>query len=319
MVSFGLLVLGLVLLYYGAEFLVKGSSSLAFQLGVTPLLIGITIIAFGTSSPELTVSVGAALTGNSGIALGNVVGSNICNILLILGIAALIRPLEVKVQLVRLDVPVLIVCSVVLGLFLIDRTISRIEGGVLFAGICLYVFYNIREARKARLKVQEQVSEDAGIEIIVPSRSVLFAVSGLLLLLTGGYVFVEAAVKLATHFGVSKILIGLTIVAIGTSLPELATTVLASIKGAADIAIGNVVGSNIFNILAILGLVAIIQPIQDVEIDVWDITVMIGAAVCLLPVMRTGFQISRREGFVLLLLYAAYMTFLILSKGMGLL
>jgi cation:H+ antiporter len=299
-------VAGLTLLYYGAEWLVKGGSAIAVRCKVPPLIIGLTLVAFGTSAPELFVSLDAALAGKGDIAVGNVVGSNICNILLILGLSALISPLGVNKVLFRRDVPLMILSSLFITvLCFIQGGIGRVAGMILFAGIVIYTVVGIIEGR-------HEASQDAPPEVSISKvMSVVAVVAGLIALVLGARLLIKAAIFMATSLGVPDSVIALTVVAIGTSLPELATSVVAAIKGEADIAIGNVVGSNIFNILCILGLSSIVSPIQCVGIDAVDFIVMTLTAVVLWPIMKTGLRISRIEGVFLLLSYAAYTTWLI--------
>jgi cation:H+ antiporter len=299
-------VAGLTLVYYGAEWLVKGGSAIAVRCKVPPLIIGLTLVAFGTSAPELFVSLDAALAGKGDIAVGNVVGSNICNILLILGLSALISPLGVNKVLFRRDVPLMILSSLFITvLCFIQGGIGRVAGMILFAGIVIYTVVGIIEGR-------HEASQDAPPEVSISKvMSVVAVVAGLGALVLGARLLIKAAIFMATSLGVPDSIIALTVVAIGTSLPELATSVVAAIKGEADIAIGNVVGSNIFNILCILGLSSIVSPIQCVGIDAVDFIVMTLIAVVLWPIMKTGLRISRIEGVFLLLSYAAYTTWLI--------
>jgi len=249
---------GLVLLYYGAEFLVRGGVQIAKRFQVTPLVIGLTLVAFATSAPELVVSCDAALKGMGDIALGNVIGSNICNIALILGLCAVIAPLQVNASLFKLDLPLMIGSSVLFALFcFLTGGINRIEGALFFAGIIAYVVVSIRNARRSGDVVTEVEGDGKPLSLGV---SIVLVLLGLGFLVGGARLLVNSAVWLAELFGVSQAVIGLTIVAIGTSLPELATSVIAALKGERDIAIGNVVGSNIFNILAIMGISPLLRP-----------------------------------------------------------
>lgn len=311
-----LFVLGLVLLVAGAELLVRGASRLAAALGISPLVIGLTIVAFGTSAPEMAVSVQSAFTGQGDIAFGNVVGSNIFNVLLILGLSAIIAPLVVHVQLIRIDVPVMIGVSLLgLGLSL-DLRITRLEGAVLFAGIVAYTVWLHRASRREPEADREasSVHPTTGSRVADVGRIVV----GLGLLVLGSRWLVGGAIAIAQYFELSELVIGLTIVAAGTSLPEVATSVLASIRGERDIAVGNVVGSNIFNILAVLGAAALVAPdgvpVAPAARD-FDALVMIVVAVACLPIFFTGYIISRWEGLVFLGYYGAYTTYLILSSS----
>jgi cation:H+ antiporter len=315
-----LFVIGLVLLIVGAEALVKGASKLAAGVGISPLVIGLTIVAFGTSSPEMAVSVSSALAGKADIAVGNVVGSNIFNVLFILGVSAVIAPLIVSQQLVRLDVPIMIGVSVLLILFASDLTISRLEGVILFAGIIAYTAFLIVQSRREKNKAVAQEYEKEFSEKPQGAggvlKNVVFIVIGLVLLVVGSRWLVDGAIALARTIGVDEVVIGLTIVAAGTSLPEVATSILASIRGERDIAVGNVVGSNIFNILSVLGLTGIVAPNGlpvPASIQNFDSIVMIAVALACLPIFFTGMEIKRWEGGVFLLYYVAYSAFLILD------
>jgi cation:H+ antiporter len=292
---------GFLILTFGAEALVRGASALALRLGITPLIIGLTIVAFGTSAPELAVSIKSALAGNSGIALGNVVGSNIVNIGLILAITALIRPIQVQSQMVRRDIPIMIAASVLAWFLLLDGIVSLIDGAILFSLLVSYLVFSYMSAGNDN-------AEDLDIDTQPQASwlSVLLIVVGIGMLVGGGILFVNGAVDLAKLFGISEIIIGLTIVAIGTSMPELVTSVVAALKGQSDIAIGNVVGSNIFNILGILGATALIQPVSALGFNDSDFAAMLIFAILILPFAYTGFRIGRREGAVLLACYLGY-------------
>lgn len=314
---------GLLLLVGGGESLVRGASRLARYMRISPLVIGLTVVAFGTSAPELAVSVQAALAGNADIALGNVVGSNIFNVLFILGVSALIVPLVVSSQLIRWDVPVMIAASLLLIVFGWDGAIVRWEGIVLFAGIIAYTYWCIRQSRQESRAVVEEFQQEwpTENEAEVKSASTLWVNfgwigGGLILLGLGSTFLISGAVKVAASLGVSELVIGLTIVAAGTSLPEVVTSITAAIRGERDIAVGNVVGSNIFNILCVLGLSSVIGPtgitVSDSALAL-DIPVMIAVACACLPIFFTGRVISRWEGGVFLFLYIAYTTYLIFN------
>ncbi|MFP8844765.1 calcium/sodium antiporter [Shewanella baltica] len=296
---------GFIILTLGAEALVRGASSIALRLGITPLIIGLTIVAFGTSAPELAVSVKSALAGNSGIALGNVIGSNIANIGLILAITALIRPIQVQSQVVKRDIPLMILASMLFWGLLLDGELSLIDGVVLLSLLVGYLTFSYISSKNS--KNEEEI--EAGPNN--PLLSGLFILVGISMLVGGGILFVNGAVDLAKTFGVSEVIIGLTIVAIGTSMPELVTSVIAALKGQSDIAIGNVVGSNLFNILGILGVTAIVHPVSSLGFQPFDFMVMLALAIVILPFAWTGLRIGRREGSVLLLTYLGYMGYLI--------
>ena len=302
---------GLVLLCYGADFLVRGGVQIAKKFKVTPLVIGLTLVAFATSAPELVVSCDAALQGAGDIALGNVIGSNICNIALILGLSALITQLRVNPNLFKLDVPLMIGASVLLVFFLwLSDGLNRLEGAVFFAGIIAYVVYSVYAARKSGEEVTEVEGDGKPLSVAVSIGLVLL---GLAMLVGGAKLLVGSAVWLAHLLGVTEAVIGLTIVAVGTSLPELATSVVAALKGERDIAIGNVVGSNIFNILAILGAAPLVKPLAATNISPTDLAMMLFCAVALYPIMKTGLVISRKEGVFLLLVYIGYTVWLIIG------
>lgn len=302
---------GLAMLFVGAESLVRGSTSLALRMGIAPLVVGLTVVAFGTSSPELVVSVQAAIDGRGAIAVGNVVGSNIANIALILGLTALIRPMKVNTQLIRLDVPIVIASSLLLVALLFDGRLGRLDGALLSAGIVAYVAFLLRQARRERPKVKEDFAEALPGPKGHVGRDALFVVLGLGLLVLGANLLVDGAVAVAQRLDISEAIIGLTVVAIGTSLPELATSVVAALRREGDLAIGNVVGSNIFNILGILGLSSLVQTLDSGGIRMADLVVMVAIALLLFPMIWTGRRLSRAEGAFLLVCYAAYMAFLV--------
>ncbi|NBC17909.1 MAG: calcium/sodium antiporter [Bacteroidetes bacterium] len=306
-----LMLAGLVLLYGGAEGLVRGSAALALRFGIPPLIVGLTIVALGTSSPELVVSIQAALAGRGAIAVGNVVGSNIVNIAVILGIAVLIRATAVHAQLVRFDVPILVGCSVLLMGLLLDGRLGRPEGLLLVAGLLLYVGAAIYIARREPAAEEAVDVPELKTPTGSPWRDVLFMVVGLGALVVGANLLVNGAVTIAQTLGISEAVIGLTIVAIGTSLPEMATSAVAAVRGEGDIAVGNVVGSNLFNILAILGISTLVRPVTQAGVGLVDLAVMTVLAVLLLPLMRSDFKLVRWEGAVLLLVYVGYVVHLL--------
>ena len=314
-----LFLVGLAFLVAGADALVRGAARLASALGISPLVIGLTVVAFGTSSPELAVSVLAGLSGQTDISLGNVVGSNIFNVLFILGLSAAIKPLFVTQQLVRLDVPIMIGASVLTLLLGLDGMISRLDGTLLLAGIFAYTVFLIRQSRKdITAPRNDQNSSTPKSESV---RSWLFSsalvLGGLALLAVGSRWLVNGAIAIAQAIGVSKLIVGITIVAAGTSLPEVATSVTASIRGERDIAIGNAVGSNIFNILVVLGLSSLVVP-NGIKVSTavmrFDIPVMIAVSVACLPIFFTDNMIARWEGILFLGYYIAYTLYLILAS-----
>ncbi len=312
------LIFGLVLLVWGAELLVRGASRIATSAGISPLVVGLTVVAFGTSSPELAVSVMSAFKGQADLALGNVVGSNIFNVLFILGISAIIVPLIVAQQLVRFDVPVMIGVSFLLFIVGYDGSIGRLDGVLLFSGAIAYTVFLIRQSRKeTSAEVKSEYEEEFGArQAGAWWKNLALVVVGLAALMLGSKWLVDSAVAIAQSFGVSELVIGLTIVAAGTSLPEVATSVIAAIRGERDIAVGNVVGSNIFNILSVLGLSSIVAPVGIEVSDAalrFDIPVMIAVAVACLPIFFVGYKISRGNGIAFLFFYLAYLVYLIFA------
>lgn len=305
------LIAGIILLYFGAEGLVRGSSSLALRLKLTPLIIGLTVVALGTSMPEMVVSVGAALSGSGGIAAGNALGSNIANIALILGISAIICPLAVHVRIVRIDLPFLVLFSFIIGFMVWDQRIGRLEGTFLVAAIIAYTVFSIISARKETAEAHSLFDQNIPQKQQSIPLSLVFAIVGLGLLVAGAQLLVTGAVAIATTIGLSEVVIGLTVVAMGTSLPELATSVVAALKKETDIAVGNVVGSCVFNLLGILGVSSLVAPLENLGLSLVDIILMIGLAIILLPLARTGWRLSRWEGVFLLFTYVAYLVYLL--------
>lgn len=317
------LLLGLLALIAGGELLVRGASALAALLGLSPLVIGLTVVAFGTSAPELAVSVQAGLAGAADIAVGNVVGSNIFNVLFILGISALIAPLLVNAQIVRREVPIMIGVSVALLLLSLDGTIGLVDGLLLTTFMVGYTAWSIIASRRETAAIQSEYAQEYSSDRLAPRRdmrtvivNVSLIAAGLALLVIGADWLIGSAVSIASALGVSNTIIGLTIVAAGTSLPEVVTSIVATLKKERDIAIGNVVGSNIFNIAGILGLSSIITPggmsVAPGMLN-FDMPVMIAVAVATLPIFWTGMAIARWEGFVFIGYYIAYTTYLILG------
>jgi cation:H+ antiporter len=306
-----LALVGLALLYFGGEWLIRGASALALRLGISSLAIGLTVVAFGTSAPELVVSVDAALSGANDVSVGNVVGSNIANIALILGLAALLRPAKVEAKIVRIDAPIMILVSFALLAVMADGRASRLEGCLLLVGLMAYTGFTFWEASRESDPVREEFASAAPELRASASASGLLVIAGLACLVIGGHLLVTAAVGLARILGMSQASIGLTIVAIGTSLPEFATSVMASLRGQGDIAVGNVVGSNIFNILGILGLTAVIHPLERGAITWLDLGAMLGLACVLGVLLLTRLQLGRAEGAFLLAGFVAYTSWLL--------
>jgi cation:H+ antiporter len=307
---------GFVLLYLGGEVLVRGSSRLARRAGVSALVAGLTVMAFATSAPELAVTVDAALKGRNDIALGNVVGSNIANLGLILGVAALIQGLTVHAQLVRIDVRVLIGISILLPLLLLDGKIGRIEGALLFLGLLGYLVYTVVLARRARATVKAEFQDAIPLPIHGAWLEIGMILAGIALLVAGAEAMVYGAMKVAARYQVSTAIVGLTVVALGTSLPELATSIVAALKKEGDLVVGNVIGSNIFNLLGILGISSMVAPIQPVGIQRLDLAAMVLVAVILLLLMRRGMRLTRLEGIFLLVCYFTYIGYLV-SRSAG--
>lgn len=308
-----LLFLGFVLLTVGADILVQGASDLAETLGVSPIIVGLTIVAFGTSAPELAVNIKAAWSGNPDIAVGNVVGSNILNILLVLGVAAVIAPLGVHKRMVKLEVPLMIGVSCLLLFLSYDGLLDRWDGLLLSAGIVLYTLFTIKNSSSYDI---EQELEQQGSQSSSLIKQLIFIVVGLGLLVQGSDWLVEAAVSIAKYYGISELIIGLTIISIGTSLPELATVISASLRGKPDLVVGNVVGSNLFNILLVIGFTSLISPkgLAVSEAAIWfDMPVMIVVALACLPIFFSDYLIERWEGGLFLAYYFAYTAYLFLN------
>ncbi|ARP93412.1 MAG: sodium:calcium antiporter [Comamonas sp. SCN 65-56] len=315
-------VAGLILLVVGANILVRGASKLALSFGISPLVVGLTIVAFGTSAPELAVSVGAVMDGRTDIAIGNVVGSNIFNVLFILGLSALITPLVVNIQLIRQEVPIMLGASLLLLALGLDGRLSMTDGGLMFALVLAYTVFLVVQSRR-----ETQAAKDEFAGELQPAaqgawdshwavQTGLIGV-GLVALVFGSDLLVDSAVGFAKAMGVSDLVIGLTIVAAGTSMPEVATSIAAALKGERDIAVGNVVGSSTFNILGCLGLSGLVSGdlglVMAPSLLSFDIWVMLAVALACLPVFMTGREIARWEGGVFLGYYIAYVAYLILA------
>lgn len=314
----GWVVAGLVLLYFGAEWLVRGSSELAIRFGISPLVVGLTVVAFGTSAPELVVSVKANLDGSGGMAIGNVVGSNICNIALVLGVGAVIFPLGIQRQVVRREMPVLLGSTLVFLLMIKDGVISRLEGGALFVGVLIYVIASLVQARKE----DPNVSEDLDPELIKAAKAgglgrvslnIFLIVIGALLLVLGADRMVVGGESIARFYGVPEAIIGLTLFAFGTSLPELATSVVAAMKKEGDIIVGNAVGSCIFNLLAVVGLAGVVSPLKGEGVTVIHLAVMLALTVILIPMMLHRMKLDRWEGALLVTGYLGFTAWLIVA------
>jgi len=319
--TLALFVLGLVTLVAGAQLLVRGAAKLALALAVSPLVVGLTVVAFGTSAPELAISVRAAWGGQTDIALGNVVGSNIFNVLFILGLSALIAPLVVAPQVVRQEVPVMLGVSLALFALALDGGIGRADGALLFGLLVAYTVFLVWQSRRETRATQDEFAHALpGAARQTRDRhwsaQLGLIAAGLALLVAGARWLVEAAVAIAAALGLSEMVIGLTIVAAGTSLPEAATSVVAALRGERAIAVGNIVGSNAFNILAVLGLSALLAPAALPVAPAmlrFDIPVMIAVAAACLPIFFSGHLIARWEGALFLAYYAAYAAYLLLA------
>lgn len=303
---------GLLLLVLSAEVLVHGAAALAERVGLSSLVIGLTVVSVGTSLPELVVSVEAAMTGRGGLALGNVIGSNIANIALILGLVAFVSPIAVRAQVVRTDAPLLVVATIgVIGL-LWDGGLGRVDGAILTAGIVAYVYYTVSMARQAPPDAQT-----GGAPVLPTPDSVVLngalVATGIVGLVAGAHFLVDGAVSVAAALGVSPVVIGLSVVALGTSLPELATSLVAAWRGQGDIAVGNVLGSSIFNLLGILGITVLVHPLSTAALGWVELSVMLGLAILAVALLRSSSTLSRIEGGMLVLCYVAYMAYLVLG------
>ena len=307
LVELGQFALGLLLLVLGADSFVRGASGLAIRFGISPFVVGLVLVGLGTSAPELSVNLTAAFAGRYEIAIGNVVGSNIANIGLILGVSALIAPLAVNARLIRIEVPLVIAVSVGLWLLSLDGLIGRIDAVILLIGLAGLLVLIARDSKLESTQVQDELTEAASTQSGLKLNLIRLA-AGLAMLLYGSQQMVDAAVNLATLWGMSELMIGLTIVAIGTSLPELAASAMAAWRGHSDIALGNVVGSNLFNILLILGATAAIHPLSVGHSSLRiDLPLMIGFALLLYPIARSGRVVSRNEAVLLLAAYAGFL------------
>jgi cation:H+ antiporter len=318
LIDIALVIAGLVLLIAGGEALVRGASSFAVRFGISPLVIGLVVVSAATSTPELAVTFGALIEGEPGLAVGNVVGSNIANVLLILGISAIISPLMIKRQVVRFDMPVMLGMSVAAVLVSLDGRISALDGAILVAGLLFHAVMSViigrREVRAQALSTDTMPLNSAPVRLWLAGA---LLVLGIALLGFGAQFLVDGAVGIATSFGVSGLVVGLTVVAIGTSLPELVTSIIAVRRGERDMSVGNIVGSNIFNIGMVLGLPAMIFqggiPVPAAAIAL-DLPLMLAAAVVLLPIAFTGFAVARWEGTLFVVLYLAYLLYVVLAS-----
>lgn len=311
LISISILLLGLIVLIAGGEFLVKGSVGIAKYFSISPLVIGMTVVSFGTSAPELIVSLKAALSGNPEISIGNVIGSNIANLGLVLGLTALIFPLVIDRQSIKVDWPMLMFATALFYLFSIDGEIERWEGFILFFALISFTIWLIRDSKK-KLKLNDEVISKKQNKGNI-YYALTFTLVGLVGLYYGSEWLLIGAIDIAEKAGMSKHLIGVTIIAFGTSVPELTTSCIAALRKQTDISIGNLIGSNIFNIMAVIGLTGIVQPIrvQNTVLD-FDVFWVIGIALAIFPIMRFGFNISRPKGAFLFIVYLTYV-FILLS------
>ncbi len=306
--NIGLIVLGIFLVLRGAERMTDGAVALAQRMMIPQMVIGLTIVACGTSMPEFFVSLTSAIHGSADMAIGNVVGSNIFNTLLIVGVAAVVAPMIIARSTVRKDIPVAFMASILLGVMCLDGVISRIDAAIMFVCFLLFMAYTIRSARKGEVEVTEEEQKGYGT-----GKSVFLIVYGLALLIVGSNIFVDAATFVARTFGVSDAVIGLTIVACGTSMPELATSVVAAKNGQSALAIGNVLGSNVFNILMVLGLTGLISPLQINGITNIDLILQFAAVALVWLFSYTKFKVERWEGALLSLVFLTYLTWLVVN------
>jgi len=306
---------GVGVLYFGAEWLVKGSSRLAASLGVSPIVVGLTVVSMGTSAPELVISVVASLSGNPDLAIGNVMGSNLANVGLVLGISAILRPLHVSTRVVTREVGVMIFITVALLPMIWDHHIGRFEGVLLVTMLVFYLTYALRSSKTEGTEVPHESGEDAtqeggGLSSWTIGRDVGFIVLGVVGLVLGAFVIRESALALAEAMGISELVIGLTLVSIGTSLPELATCAVAALRNEADIAVGNILGSNVFNIAGVLGITSIISPLEfSPEVVRLEYPAVLAITILMVPIVRHRLVIRRREGVALLSAYVFLLVF----------
>lgn len=317
-----LFIAGLIVLILGAELLVRGASRLAAAFGVSPLVIGLTVVALGTASPEIAVSLHAAVSGQGDITIGNIIGSNIFNILFVLGVSALFAPLLIAEQLIRLDAPIMVGISLLTYLLAADGRFGKLDSAFLFSGVVAYTLFSLRQSRQENKNVQQEYAQEYAQREASTARNILkylmLIAAGLGLLVLGARLLVNAATAIAVALGVSELVIGLTIVAAGTSLPEVATSVVAALRGESDIAVGNAVGSNIYNLLGVLGIAGLVSP-EGIGIAEhafrFDFPVMMFVALITLPIFYVDSRISRFEGSMLFSYYLLYTAYLILRSS----
>jgi cation:H+ antiporter len=310
---------GLAMLFAGSEFLIRGSVKIAKRMHISQLVIGLTVVAFGTSTPELVVSINSALEGQADISLGNIIGSNIVNIGLILGLSAAIFPIAVHIKTIRREIPIMLAVSLIIIPISLDGTISQIDGAFLVISLIAFIYFSYRQSKKENTQIpliiddnrENSISNNLAFTPLI--KNILFVIIGIILLYFGSSFTVDNAVSIANSLGISERIIGLTIIAIGTSLPELITSVGAARKKHADLSIGNIIGSNIFNVLSILGISSLIIGIKVNFTIFIDYIVMIGFSAALIPVMKSGFIITKKEGYILVTAYLLYLGFLIMT------
>jgi cation:H+ antiporter len=314
-----LVAVGLAMLFAGSEFLIRGSVKIAKRMHISQLVIGLTVVAFGTSTPELVVSINSALEGQADISLGNIIGSNIVNIGLILGLSAAIFPIAVHIKTIRREIPIMLAVSLIIIPISLDGTISQIDGAFLVISLIAFIYFSYRQSKKENTQIpliiddnrENSISNNLAFTPLI--KNILFVIIGIILLYFGSSFTVDNAVSIANSLGISERIIGLTIIAIGTSLPELITSVGAARKKHADLSIGNIIGSNIFNVLSILGISSLIIGIKVNFTIFIDYIVMIGFSAALIPVMKSGFIITKKEGYILVTAYLLYLGFLIMT------
>lgn len=314
-----LVAVGLAMLFAGSEFLIRGSVKIAKRMHISQLVIGLTVVAFGTSTPELVVSINSALEGQADISLGNIIGSNIVNIGLILGLSAAIFPIAVHIKTIRREIPIMLAVSLIIIPISLDGTISQIDGAFLVISLIVFIYFSYRQSKKENTQIpliiddnrENSISNNLAFTPLI--KNILFVIIGIILLYFGSSFTVDNAVSIANSLGISERIIGLTIIAIGTSLPELITSVGAARKKHADLSIGNIIGSNIFNVLSILGISSLIIGIKVNFTIFIDYIVMIGFSAALIPVMKSGFIITKKEGYILVTAYLLYLGFLIMT------
>lgn len=314
-----LVAVGLAMLFAGSEFLIRGSVKIAKRMHISQLVIGLTVVAFGTSTPELVVSINSALEGQPDISLGNIIGSNIVNIGLILGLSAAIFPIAVHIKTIRREIPIMLAVSLIIIPISLDGTISQIDGAFLVISLIAFIYFSYRQSKKENTQIpliiddnrENSISNNLAFTPLI--KNIVFVIIGIILLYFGSSFTVDNAVSIANSLGISERIIGLTIIAIGTSLPELITSVGAARKKHADLSIGNIIGSNIFNVLSILGISSLIIGIKVNFTIFIDYIVMIGFSAALIPVMKSGFIITKKEGYILVTAYLLYLGFLIMT------